>query len=188
MYYTTYKITNMINGKIYIGCHQTSDLDDDYMGSGLLIRRAIEKHGIENFTKEYLVIFDNPEEMFAMESLLVNEEFVERKDTYNLKPGGLGGKVKMKETDYYLSGEQLANCKKRMEQGRLTHKLKKQNRIEDYYKNPNYCKQCGNPIEYNKKMNVFCSNSCAGYFNSPGRKHREETKQKISNTLKSRYH
>ena len=31
MHYLIYKITNIINGKIYIGSHKTKDIDDGYM-------------------------------------------------------------------------------------------------------------------------------------------------------------
>lgn len=91
MFYTIYKITNKINDKIYIGKHQTDNLDDDYMGSGKYLKRAIEKYGRENFTKEILHIFESEDEMNAKEVELVSEDFVKRDDNYNLCPGGHGG-------------------------------------------------------------------------------------------------
>ena len=91
MYYTIYKVTNKINGKIYVGSHKTKDLNDNYMGSGKYLRHAFEKHGIENFNKEILYIFDTPELMYAKEAEIVNEEFIAETNTYNLKVGGFGG-------------------------------------------------------------------------------------------------
>lgn len=91
MFYYLYQITNNLNGKIYVGVHKTKDLDDGYMGSGKIIKRAIEKHGVENFTKEILEHFESKEEMYAREKEVVTEEFLLREDVYNLRRGGFGG-------------------------------------------------------------------------------------------------
>ena len=91
MYYLIYTITNNVNNEIYIGKHQTENKDDDYMGSGKIIKRAIEKYGIDKFTKEILYECNSLEEMNEKEAEIVDEEFVVRLDTYNIKLGGQGG-------------------------------------------------------------------------------------------------
>lgn len=87
MYYTVYKVTNKVNGKYYIGKHQTVLLTDSYMGSGKLLRRAIQKYGSNNFVKEILYVCDNKAEMNAKEKELA----IVSKETYNLCEGGKGG-------------------------------------------------------------------------------------------------
>ena len=87
-----YKITNSVNGKIYIGAHTGSE-DDDYLGSGKLIQRALKKYGREVFSKEVLEYFSTAEEMFRRESEIITEEFLLRQDIYNVAPGGSGGSI-----------------------------------------------------------------------------------------------
>ena len=90
-YYYLYQITNKLNGKIYVGVHRTKNLDDGYMGSGLLLNESIKKDSIENFEKTILKFFDNVEDMFKEESKIVDKEFLLREDVYNLNIGGYGG-------------------------------------------------------------------------------------------------
>lgn len=90
-YYTIYRIANLVNGSIYVGQHITNNLDDGYMGSSTVLKNAINKHGIKNFKKDILHVFDNFEDMDKKEKEIVNSEFLKRKDVYNINEGGTGG-------------------------------------------------------------------------------------------------
>lgn len=91
MFYTIYKVTNTINGKYYIGKHQSKTPMDNYMGSGELIRKAIKKYGIENFEKEILYYCESLEDMNNKEKEILNEDHVKNPQCYNQKIGGEGG-------------------------------------------------------------------------------------------------
>lgn len=91
MFYLIYKISSTVNDKIYIGSHKTKIINDGYMGSGKYLKHAYNKHGIENFVKEILFVFDNATDMYAKEAEIVNIEFLTDANTYNLKLGGFGG-------------------------------------------------------------------------------------------------
>lgn len=93
MYYYVYQITNLTNGKIYVGKHKSSKdpFENGYYGSGKQITAAIKKYGIENFKKEVLHYCNDDNEMAVKELEIVTEDFVKRPDTYNMHKGGYGG-------------------------------------------------------------------------------------------------
>jgi len=91
MKYIIYKTTNLINDKIYIGKHQTETVDDGYLGSGTNLKHAIEKYGKDKFKREILFECGSISEMDKLEADIVDDAFVARLDTYNIKLGGQGG-------------------------------------------------------------------------------------------------
>ena len=165
MFYTIYKITNQINGKIYIGSHKTKNLNDNYMGSGKYLKRAQQKYGNENFTKEILFVFNNPEEMYAKEAEIVNEDFLATENTYNLKIGGFGGFNYINSTGKNIYGRngKTPNVKGDLFRGRQTQKFLKEN-------TPGYAEEIYKKISESLK-------SRPGTFK--GKKHTDEAKRNI---------
>lgn len=90
MFHTLYRIVNITNNRLYIGVHSTNNLDDGYLGSGYILRLAIEKYGKENFKKDILCILPSRKMAYEFERTIVNKEFIERNNTYNLVCGGDG--------------------------------------------------------------------------------------------------
>ena len=105
-HYLIYQITNLVNNKIYIGKHITTKIEDEYFGSGKLIRKAINKYGLENFVKTILFELQNEEEMNLLEKCVVTQEFCNREDTYNINVGGDGGWSYVNYASDYAVGSQ----------------------------------------------------------------------------------
>ncbi len=109
MFYYIYKITNINSHKIYIGSHQTNNLEDGYFGSGIYLKRSIAKNGIEQFKKEILEFCSSKEEMHKRETEMLQQ--IQNDDTYNLKHCALGGNTRAK----YTAEQKLAYIKKLIE-------------------------------------------------------------------------
>lgn len=103
--YIVYCTTNLINNKIYIGVHRTNpEIFDGYIGNGIYINNpscyehsktafqfAVKKYGPKNFKRTTIAIFDEEEDAYTLEEAIVNKEFLQRKDVYNLALGGVFG-------------------------------------------------------------------------------------------------
>jgi group I intron endonuclease len=176
MKYTIYKITNTINGKYYIGKHQTTNLNDGYMGSGKLLRRAINKYGRESFIKEILHVFQTEEEMNLKEKELV----VISEQTYNLCEGGNGGFGYI-NTDPVI-WEKVRPIRQRS--GRATKNLRKGTKPGHTggFKDGHQL-WLGKSHNEETKTKISKANKGKSPWNK-GKTHTEETKRKIAESLR----
>lgn len=96
-----YRTTNLINGKWYIGMNSTADVS--YLGSGKLLKQAIEKYGRDNFSKEILEECSSLEELVEREKYWISKtNAMKSKASYNIVAGGCGG-----DTTVGLTAEQV---------------------------------------------------------------------------------
>lgn len=168
MYYTIYKVTNLINEKVYIGKHKTTNLDDNYLGSGTLILRAIRKYGEENFRKEILYIFDNEKDMNDCEKSLVDNNFINSDNTYNLTCGGHGSWE-------FINKNGLNNINNNSRKAGLIHAK----RMKD---DPEYRKKTIDTAS--KTFKQAHTQGKIKYNTFTGKKHTEEAKKKMSESSK----
>lgn len=88
-----YKVTNLCNGKIYIGQSKTDD--PEYLGSGKLICKALKKYSRTNFTKEILETVDSDDELDAREIYWISYFKKLGYSLYNIQDGGKGWSQKV---------------------------------------------------------------------------------------------
>lgn len=122
-----YKTTNKVNGKYYIGKHK-GFIEDSYLGSGILIRQAIEKYGKNNFEKEELVFCRTEEEANYWETRIISLN-IKNPDCYNLAPGGEGG-----FTTKYFSAKDKKEISKKASQSFKRYRKENPEEVEQWQK------------------------------------------------------
>lgn len=91
MQYYIYMTTNTVNNKRYIGQHK-GEPNDNYIGSGTAITKAIKKYGKNNFTKKILCYCNTREEADKKEKYYIKKyDAVNNKQFYNCQEGGTNG-------------------------------------------------------------------------------------------------
>lgn len=110
MHYFVYKTINLINGKYYIGAHKTENIDDDYLGSGTILKQAILKYGHENFERTILKFCETHTDMYRTEAEFVTQSVVDDPLSYNVKLGGQGGWDHVRYSD--KRNKSISNCMK----------------------------------------------------------------------------
>lgn len=161
VYHYIYKTTCNVNEKFYIGIHSTDNLDDGYLGSGKRLKYSVNKYGEKSHTKEILEFLPDRGSLKDKEKKLVNEELLNDPMCMNLQEGGGGGFVDKN----HMMKCSLAGAKK----GGIMGSKK----TSWLYKN--------DPKWRETFLNSVSGGLKGKDFGWGGRKHSEETKEKMRN-------
>ena len=95
MYGYIYKTTNLTNNKIYIGQKRSDTfLGNSYLGSGLLLSKAVKKYGVDNFIVEQLDTCSSKQELDKKEQFYIKKYNANNFNIgYNIACGGQGGNL-----------------------------------------------------------------------------------------------
>lgn len=129
MNHYVYEITNLVNGKKYIGkrsCKCPIE-NDRYMGSGYALKKAFDKYGKEKFSKTILAICDTSDDAYLVESQYITlTNAVSSSDYYNIAGGGKGTGVGKNSANYGRKHSELTKIKmSKASKGRKLSKAQK---------------------------------------------------------------
>jgi group I intron endonuclease len=173
-----YKTTNLINGKIYVG-KDVKNLDT-YLGSGFLLKNAINKYGVENFKKEILEYCENKNQLEKREKYWI-KKLNSIKFGYNLTEGGTGGDTFSNKPES-LKNETRKKLKNRIfSEETINKRLLNLKKFQPGENHPAYGKK-QNESTKEKRKKSFLEKGITSPMS--GKKHKEETKLKISQKKK----
>ena len=102
MYGYIYVTKNNKNGKVYVGQHKSNKYDPSYLGSGKILKHALNKYGHSNFSQTIIEACNSKEELNEREKYWIDIYKGKYKSLlYNLAKGGNGG-----DTLYYKSEDE----------------------------------------------------------------------------------
>jgi hypothetical protein len=187
-----YKITNMLNEKIYVG--QSTRIKDvinrKYKGSGSIIYLAINKYGWNNFKIEILEYCNSIKELNDKEPYWISHYNSVTPNGYNLKKGGEQGGKCSEEAKKNIRQSKIGikpteNARKNISKGLISSWSANEGRKEALRERNKIYTTKGRKLSEDHKNKI--SNSIKGENNYFYGKHlKEETKNKISNSLKGR--
>lgn len=169
VFHVLYLTKNVENGMIYVGIHNTKNLNDGYQGSGKYFLRAMKKHGKENFLTVFLAFSDTEREILDLESIIVDREFAESPHTYNLSLGG-GIATLYGQANGFYGKNHTEETKEKIRQKTIEQFSKPENRelLKLLASNRSHTK------ETKEKISLASKGENNGFY---GKNHTEETKQ-----------
>lgn len=184
-YYFTYKTTNTITGKWYIGMHSTDNLEDGYIGSGIYLSRSIKKYGKGCHKMEVLTYFEDIHTLREAERKLITAEILSDPMCMNLKEGGQGGwtdAMRKKAGDNKIQKisedmeyrrkicEQMSNIAKTQKTAEFRNKISTV--LKDLYKDPEFKRQ---QAVHRKKATIASHTASAKHARLTNRKLKYES-------------
>lgn len=185
MYGYIYETTNNVNGKKYIGKRVSNIYDKYYLGSGLLLQKALDKYGRENFSQVILEECYSNDELNACEKKWIKtRNATSSPDYYNIAEGGDGGNLIAGYSEEELE-ERNALISKRTKQRMLELGIINENGMSSVYKMK--ISQATRGVPKSNEMRKKLSESTKGVPKPWSRKPKsEDTKRKMSESASKR--
>lgn len=180
-YHYTYRTTNLINGRYYLGMHSTNRLDDGYLGSGKRLYYELNKYGRDNFKFEILEQFNSREDLVQAEINLITEQDLKNPNCINLKPGGSGGFCNEQHKNVFMKASSNTNYRVKNQDPDFVQKRQKgfNQHLKKLSEDVNYRKN------FSEKIKKYYKEQGQGSFK--GRTHTKEVKEKMSVAKKGKY-
>ena len=184
--YVVYKTTNKVNGKFYIGYHKTDNINDNYLGSGVILKKAINKYGASNFSKEILKVFNSSKAALSYERKMVNHE---DPLSYNMVEGGGGFSLACREARNKTFKKARNDPNSKLEKNRRAacstpEYLENLRRFTSSKEYREKMRAIVNSPEYRKKHSVASSKGVQKFWSNPENRKRATIKRLKTRQIK----